>query len=568
MLLVGLAGILAAGIAARLLAGARASVDIAILPFANKGPGTDDPALRFGLAQTLTAALGRVPRIAPTSQLIVGPALADRELSDGGEVAGAAARELAGFLHVHRLVIGTYACTGDSLKVTCRLVDARTGRADTRHTITLARTLKGDADRFALQKELAMALPPALGVRLTDRERALIAQTTDATANWDAYRLSVAAREKMLPCTPEAFSQSVSLLRKALALDPSYAQCAVALGETYGGWGSWKRRHYEDPQAELRQALHYAQLAVALAPRLSDGHSLLAAVYRRVETPGLSAAERSRLAEKEGRVAVALNDSDAIACIRLYGALGWPTKGDGAAYLARALRLRPRSAAVLESQGYALRKQGQLARAIRAYRAATQADPYSSVACTELAITLRRARKLTEAAAACQKAIELGTDNPQAYYVLGCVCMDGGRAEDAIGFFQMAIAASPRCSDAYCGLGSALGRTGKIHDSVAAFRTAIALAPRNARAHSGLGFSLERQGKWDEAIAAYRRAIALSPNYPLPHYYLGLALKARDDRKEALTELRKYLQLAANDRLEKKRVFSARTTLREWEAKP
>jgi len=256
---------------------------IAVLPFANQ---SDDPTREYfadGVTQDIINALGRFSALTVMSWNAVLP-LKGKTASPG---------EVTGSLGVRYLVEGSVRQAGDRLRVTAQLVGSD-GRV-----IWSDKFDEALADVFVLQDKIVGWIVGALAIRVTQTEqRRVRSKPTDSLL---AYDYVLRARPALQRPDRARIVEARSFLRRAIELDPDYAEAYQALAETHHidvSWG-WA----QSPAATLRRAEDEANRAL----RLNDGevgaHILLGRVhlfYNRFEQ-----------AKEEMDRAIAINPSDA-----------------------------------------------------------------------------------------------------------------------------------------------------------------------------------------------------------------------------------------------------------------
>ena len=145
-----------------------------------------------------------------------------------------------------------------------------------------------------------------------------------------------------------------------------------------------------------------------------------------------------------------------------------------AAYRA-ALALAPDAPLLHFQLGNALSGLGRDADAVTSYRAALAQREFPE-ACANLGNALRKLGRLDEAAAACERALELRPGFSAALCNLGLVRKDQDRTAAAVDCFRQAIAADPGLAQAHLSLGLALVDAG-LDEALACFERALALEP-------------------------------------------------------------------------------------------
>ncbi len=285
----------------------------------------------------------------------------------------------------------------------------------------------------------------------------------------------------------------MDLIRRAIALNPNYAEAHYSLGNVLKD--KW----------QLDEAIAAFRRAIALRPNFPDAYSNL----------GIALAENGQLDE-------------AIAAFQ------------------QAIALRPTYAEAHSNLGNALREKGQLDEAIAACRRAIALQPNFAEAHYNLGNALKDIGQLDEAIVAFRQAIALKPNYAEVYSNLGNPLTDKGQLDEAIAAYRRAIALRPNIAEAHSNLGNALREKGQLDEAIAACRQAIVLRPNFAEAYSNLGVALADKGQLDEAIAAYRQAIAFRPNFAEAHGNLGKALKDKGQLDDAIAACRRAIAIKPN----------------------
>ncbi len=203
------------------------------------------------------------------------------------------------------------------------------------------------------------------------------------------------------------------------------------------------------------------------------------------------------------------------------------------------------------------------------YRDALALHPRDWMLHAHYARALEAAGDKTNAAAEWQSLTQLVPQEPDAFFALGNLALDGrdyveaerlfrevlcrnsrstealnslGLVASALGqdaqsrkYLETALRVNPRFSSARVNLGLLLARTGDTNSAVAQYRTVLRLETNNVAARVNLAHLLAAQGQAPEALALLNEAVALDPNEARAQYALGNALSAREQYAEAIS---------------------------------
>jgi TolB-like protein/Tfp pilus assembly protein PilF len=213
---------------------------IAVLPFIDMSQAKDQEYFSDGLAEELLNLLAKVPALQVTSRSSAFSYKGkDLKLSQ-------VAREL----NVAHILEGSVRKSGNHLRITAQLIDARTDKHVWSETYD--RSLD---DIFAVQDEIAAAVVAELKVTL------LGAAPKSKAANPQAYALFLQARQLHRQGTADGLAQAVSLLRQALALDSGLAAAWNELAECYTVQSDFGQRSNEEGYGLALEAVKKALAA-------------------------------------------------------------------------------------------------------------------------------------------------------------------------------------------------------------------------------------------------------------------------------------------------------------------
>lgn len=234
---------------------------IAVLPFDNL---SGDPGQAFfsdGMAEELRGTLASV------GGLRVAARTSSNAFRASTEGVGVVARKL-GVAHV---LDGSVRRSGNVVRVSAQLIDARTGYEQWSQTYD-----REVSDVFAIQTEIARTVTDALKIRLLPREAQRLA--LGATASTEAHDAYLRGRQLFDLSGDEAtYRAALAQFDTAIAADPRYAAAHAARARTLATIAS--QFLAADTIAPVSAAaLASADRAVALAPGLAEAQSALAYV--------------------------------------------------------------------------------------------------------------------------------------------------------------------------------------------------------------------------------------------------------------------------------------------------
>jgi len=225
---------------------------IAILPFADLSQARDQDWFCDGLAEEIIDALCCV------SGLRVASRTASFRFRDGT----VDPREIGRLLKVGSILEGSVRKAGDQLRITTQLINAEDGY----HlwSETYDRRLE---DVFAIQSEIARSVSRALKLSLVGPAAARSERY--APSNMEAYEYYLRGRQLAGAFTSVSLQHAPQMYRRAIALDPHYAQAHAGLADVLSWLIQWR---YVTTDDALPEAAAAARRALELAPDLAEAH--------------------------------------------------------------------------------------------------------------------------------------------------------------------------------------------------------------------------------------------------------------------------------------------------------
>jgi serine/threonine protein kinase/Flp pilus assembly protein TadD len=193
----------------------REKISIAVLPFRSLSADQEDGYMAMGIGSEINSALSRVPGVRVASHLAT-YRYKDNEVPDLAHIAAE--------LKIRYVLTGSLRRGGKRIRVLVELADAIAG------SVQWSRTYDRDLeDLFAVQEEIAGAIVRATGGELirAGSERADRASADELDA-WGLVRK--AYHFWNYGFRPTGIGDSLNLLRRAVELDPTYANAHAFLG--------------------------------------------------------------------------------------------------------------------------------------------------------------------------------------------------------------------------------------------------------------------------------------------------------------------------------------------------
>jgi len=231
-------------------------LSIAVLPFADLSPGSDQEYFSDGIAEEILNVLVRIE----------GLKVASRTTSwgfKGQEALGIPF--IAEKMNVRHVLEGSVRKSGENVRITAQLIDADTDQHVWSETYD--RTLTAESI-FEVQDDIAQAIVEQLGI-IMEGDAVAPSHSAD-TKNINAYELYLEAWQLFVE--RRSLPRAIDLFEQAVAADPSFARAWAGLSAIYNvapGWGIIDR----DYSTLAREA---AETAIQLNPELSLPYAVLA----------------------------------------------------------------------------------------------------------------------------------------------------------------------------------------------------------------------------------------------------------------------------------------------------
>lgn len=232
---------------------------IAILPFADLSETQDQAYFAEGMTDEIRNLLATVPNLR-----VIGRASSFQFRGRMPDV-----RKIGTALGTAYVVEGSVRRSGDEVRVVAQLIDARSGTQ--RWSQTFDRNI---TDLLRIQEEIATAAARALQLEVAFVSARGVTHNSDA---YDHYLRGLHASERF---DQQGFEEAISHFRRALELDPTMVDAAVALAETLSQLPAWG---FVDAAPGWERTREAAEAALKLDPRAARAHAVLGDRYLEYE---------------------------------------------------------------------------------------------------------------------------------------------------------------------------------------------------------------------------------------------------------------------------------------------
>ncbi|HLJ16463.1 MAG TPA: winged helix-turn-helix domain-containing protein [Bryobacteraceae bacterium] len=421
---------------------------LAVLPLENL---SSDPAQDYfadGITAELITALAKINSVRVISRTSV--------VQYKG-VHNKALPEIARELGVDAVVEGTLARTGDRVRVTAQLIEARTDRH-----IWADHYERSSRDLLLLENEIARAIAEQLRGKLNPQQQSRFSANAVDPAGYEAYLQGLYLWNRR---TPPALEEAIRYFTEAIEKDPQFAQAYAGRADAYTVLGSWALEAMP-PEEALRKARADAEKALQLDGNSAEAHTARAVIGEVYEWDW-------QRAEAEFQRAIALSPSYSIA---------------------------------RQWYGHYLCDFGRVEECLAETARAHALDPAYLIAAVDVGLRLYGARRYAEAIAPIRKVLEFNPDFTLGHCFLGQVYEGNRMYPEAIAELRRAVELSGGAPRDLAALGHAYAVSGQPTEARKALEELEQLAKRKyvsnyARALISVGL-----GENDRALAWLERA--------------------------------------------------------------
>ncbi|HKQ52548.1 MAG TPA: tetratricopeptide repeat protein [Pyrinomonadaceae bacterium] len=396
-------------------------------------------------------------------------------------------------LGVEAVLDGTIQRSGETVRVTVKLINVRDGRAlwaenfDERFT-----------DIFSLQDSVSQRVADALALRVSPEEQQLLAQ--HSTEDTEAFQLYTTGLFFWNQRTEEGLTRAADYFQRAVDRDPLYARAYAGLADSHSLMAYYGYGHATSDEAFARADL-LAQKALALDATLAEAYTTLALI--RVEHEG--------------------------------------DFGKAEPLYRRAIELNPNYSTAHVRYGWLLLFKGELENAQREAGRAQELDPVSPFTNVALGQMLYFQRDYDGAIRYSLRGLELGPSQFAAHKTLSLAYEQKGLYKEALAEIEKGRGAeSSASSEALETLGhiyAAAGQRAQALKALSDLRRIVVSKP-GVVGFVGLAIIHESLGQREQALDWAAKALALRTELPL-RYRFDARLDAlrQDPRFKKLQEV-------------------------------
>jgi serine/threonine protein kinase/TolB-like protein/Flp pilus assembly protein TadD len=376
---------------------------IAVLPLENISGDKEQDYFSDGMTEELTTTLGQIEALRVISRTSV---MRFKGVRPPGGLS-----EIARQLKVDAVVEGSVLRSGDRVRITAQLIDARTDRH------VWARSYERDLrDVLALQSDVAQAIANEIKIKVTPQEGTRLASARPVSP--EAHEAYLKGRYYWNKRTEADLRKSIESFQQAIQKDPSYAQAYAGLADCYVVLPNYSAT---SPQETLPKAKAAAEKAIQIDDGLAEAYAPLAQVAAYYSYDWLSA-------EREFK---------------------------------RVTELNPNYATAHQWYALMLARMGQLDRALAEVRRAQELDPLSLIINHNVAWVLYFARQYDQGIEQVRKTLELDPSFAGAHDMLGELYTRKGMYQQGIDELREAIRLSGGDPNIKAELGNAYAVAGK-----------------------------------------------------------------------------------------------------------
>jgi TolB-like protein/DNA-binding winged helix-turn-helix (wHTH) protein/Tfp pilus assembly protein PilF len=366
--------------------------------------------------------------------------------------------EIARDLNVDAVVEGSVSRSGDRVRVTAQLIDARNDKH-----LWAASYEEDIRNTLVLQSRVTRAIAEQIRATVNPQEQLTLAKSR--AVDPDAYEAYLKGRYFWNKRTGEGLRTAIDYFRRAITIDPGYAEAYAGLADSYAVAGDWKYGVLP-PLDAFSKATAAAAKALALDASLGETHASLAYA------------------------------------LDLYG---WDWDGAETEYK-QAIQLNPGYATAHQWYSWHLFMVGRDKDALTELRRAESLDPLSLIINADIADALCVAHRYDEAVEQSEKTLKMDANFAVGHYELGQALVQKHMYDQAIVEFQRAIELSGHSGAFDSNLGYAYAVSGRKEEAIKIINDLESQHPENHSVDADIALIYLGLDDRDEAISRLNKA--------------------------------------------------------------
>lgn len=361
--------------------GPQAGRSVAVLPFENMSPGSEEDYFADGIAEELTNALARQP----------GLRVAARTSAFAFRGVPIDVREIGARLNVSHIIEGSVRRSANTVRITAQLIDCSDG-----YHIWSEQFDRDLGDVFRIQEEIAARV-----VRGLPGEPSVEIKPEIPATELSAYEAFLRGRHALANFGPRSIARAIEEFQACIRIDDSYAPAFAGLADALTNQSIGFSDH--PPMEAMTRAGEAARRALELDPELPGGHLSLALfrMWHEFDFPGAKEAFDRALE-------INPNFSDAYLWMEFYWTYVRHEFHEALRANRRAFHLSPLDSRANVRLGTIHMVFGQYDQAERSYHQALSENPDDPVSHLGLGDTLFRVGRTDEGISHVEKAVFLG----------------------------------------------------------------------------------------------------------------------------------------------------------------
>ncbi len=214
-------------------------------------------------------------------------------------------------------------------------------------------------------------------------------------------------------------------------------------------------------------------------------------------------------------------------------------------YLEQAEKKVPHSAALHNSKGNVLLRQGQSDAALAEYQKAVNIDRHYAIAYNNIGRCFYLQEKFIAAEKAYSKALELNPQFGDAYYNSGVLWLKLGDLDKSQTCLKKALELNPRNPAIYGQLAQIELQKGEYAQAIDWLRKRLTLTPFHVDSWHYLGLAHFALDQFEDAIHCFEKILQITHQHPECYEHLAIAYLKLGDKEKALTYFFRQLEIQA-----------------------